>query len=125
MDPFASHVLRALFLLLCPSLPSASDAPSILRSKKSAKHRAKQGPMKSVLIDDAEQGTKDKGKSREAITYPAEFESMARKFVGKVREELNENEVRALAAEKSACPVLVVRILLRCQLLPPSARKER
>ena len=65
--------------------------------------------MKSILTDDAEQDTNDKGKSKKILAYPVEFETMARKFVEKVREELNENEVRALAADKSACPVLVVR----------------
>ncbi|KAL5488349.1 NOP9 [Sanghuangporus weigelae] len=110
MDPFASHVLRALFLLLCPSLPSASDASSILRSKKSAKHRARQGPMKSILTDNAEQddNVDGKGKAKAVSAYPAEFESAARRFVKKVRDELNGNEVRALAADKVACPVLVL-----------------
>ncbi|KAL5508549.1 NOP9 [Sanghuangporus vaninii] len=110
MDPFASHVLRALFLLLCPSLPSASDASSILRSKKSAKHRARQGPMKSILTDNGEQddNVDGKGKGKAILAYPAEFETAARRFVRKVRDKLNDNEVRALAADKAACPVLVL-----------------
>ncbi|KAL5527088.1 hypothetical protein ACEPAG_5879 [Sanghuangporus baumii] len=112
MDPFASHVLRALFLLLCPSLPSASDASSILRSKKSAKHRARQGPMKSILTDNAEQddNVDGKGKAKAVSAYPAEFKSAARRFVKKVLDELNDNEVRALAADKVACPVLVLLV---------------
>ncbi|KAI5122146.1 hypothetical protein M0805_000793 [Coniferiporia weirii] len=128
MDPFASHVLRALFVLLCPTLPASTDASgSLLRSKKSAKHRAKQGPMKSVFTDpsDGAEGAdvqgkgKDKAASRE---YPPEFDLMARNFVKTVRENLSANEVRALAANNVACPVLV--LLLEMESLQETANES-
>lgn len=117
MDPFASHVLRALLVLLCPELIPADDASasSLLRSKKSAKHRAKQGPMKSVFVsEDADErqsnGLKMKGKKKATAleAYPPEFNDVARRFVACIREEMDANEVRALAANKIACPVLIV-----------------
>ncbi|EJD00848.1 ARM repeat-containing protein [Fomitiporia mediterranea MF3/22] len=110
MDPFASHVLRSLFVLLCPTIPSATDASSILRSKKSAKHRAKQGPMKSVFTDSSRDADtfNGKGKGKAVFAYPPEFQVLARRFVKEIREKLSENEIRALAVNKSACPVLVI-----------------
>lgn len=102
MDPFASHVVRALLLLLSPNL-SPSDESGALRSKKSAAWKARQGPMKSVFGD-------DKGKGKETLTKrtPAEFRQLARRFVEILRTELGENEVRALAADKVASPGLQV-----------------
>ncbi|TFK35011.1 armadillo-type protein [Crucibulum laeve] len=102
MDPFASHVVRALLVLLSPSLSSTEDSPqSAVRSKRSAAWKAKQGPMKSVFDD-------DKGKGKEAPTKstPPEFCKMARRFVEVLREQLGDNEVRALAASKVASPSL-------------------
>ena len=117
-EAFASHVLRSLIVLLCPSLgPSDESSQSLLRSKKSAKHRAKQGPMKSVFVGDvevdSEQG-KGKGKAASPEAYPPEFDDMARKIVARIRTEMGANEIRALAANKVACPVLVVSSFFFC-----------
>jgi nucleolar protein 9 len=107
MDPFASHVLRALFVLICPeltdSLPS-SEAEQSLRSKKSAKYKAKQGPMKSVF----ESRNNRDDSTGEKRVVPKELSEMTGRFVKIVRDALSENEVRALAANKVACPVLAV-----------------
>jgi hypothetical protein len=106
MDPFASHVIRALLLLLSP-MSSSSDTytHSNLRSKKSSTWKARQGPMKSVFT------AEDKGKYSDAspkADTPTEFREAARKFVQTVRDELDGNEVRALATNKVASPVLQV-----------------
>ncbi|KAG5645777.1 hypothetical protein DXG03_005314 [Asterophora parasitica] len=102
MDPFASHVVRALLLLLSPNLvPADNSAQPALRSKKSAAWKAKQGPMKSVFADE-----KGKGKEAAPKSTPPEFRKLARRFVEALRAELGENEVRALAANKVASPGL-------------------
>ncbi|EGO01542.1 hypothetical protein SERLA73DRAFT_176882 [Serpula lacrymans var. lacrymans S7.3] len=105
MDPFASHVLRALLLVLSPSLlpadSSTTKAQSNLRSKKSVAWKARQGVMKSVFTDE-----KGKNKVITAQKTPKEFYNAAGDFVRAVREGLGPNEVRALAANKVASPVL-------------------
>ncbi|RDB20532.1 Nucleolar protein 9 [Hypsizygus marmoreus] len=102
MDPFASHVIRALLLLLSPNLSSSDEnAQTALRSKKSAAWKARQGPMKSVFTDE-----KGKGKEVPLKSTPPEFRELARRFVEILRADLGENEVRALAANKVACPGL-------------------
>lgn len=103
MDPFASHPLRALLALLTPDLFTPEQRASILRSKKSARHKAHQGPMKSVFIADKQQTTTESVKAT-----PPEFASIAVKFVQAVRGNLGGNEVRALAASSVASPVLQV-----------------
>ncbi|KIK07666.1 hypothetical protein K443DRAFT_673245 [Laccaria amethystina LaAM-08-1] len=109
MDPFASHVMRSLLLLLSPTLSSSSssseDNPSGVRSKKSAAWKAKQGPMKSVFSNDIEKG---KGKFIPLKSAPSEFTKMARRLVQVLRGQLGENEVRAMAASKVAGPGLQV-----------------
>ena len=109
MDPFASHVIRALLLLLSPTSRQAegsnnSKSRSGLRSKKSVAWKARQAPMKNVFSD-------LKGKTAEdnIIRTPEVFREAAGKFVRIVRDELDANEVRALAADKVASPVLQVR----------------
>ncbi|KAF9474932.1 hypothetical protein BDN70DRAFT_884318 [Pholiota conissans] len=101
MDPFASHVVRSLLLLLSPNLSSSEESlQSAVRSKKSAAWKARQGKMKSVFSE-------DKGKGKEILrSTPPEFRQMARKFVEIVRDQLDENETRAMAANKVACPGL-------------------
>ncbi|KAH7930051.1 ARM repeat-containing protein [Leucogyrophana mollusca] len=105
MDPFASHVLRALLLLLSPSTQSADvtghKSQSNVRSKKSTTWKARQGVMKSVFADPK---GKDKVVSKNVV--PREFHDAAAAFVRTLREQLDENEVRALAANKVASPVL-------------------
>ncbi|KAJ7672874.1 ARM repeat-containing protein [Mycena rosella] len=101
MDPFASHVIRALLLLLSPSsVPSHETAQNAMRSKKSAAWKAKQGSLKSVFKEGESKGDP-------AINVPpGVFTEAARKFVQVVRSELDENETRALAADKVASPTL-------------------
>ncbi|CAL1702092.1 unnamed protein product [Somion occarium] len=102
MDPFASHVLRALLSLLCPTIfpPESSHKPSTMRSKKSAAYKAKQGPLKSVFTNDAESQLVGQ------TIVPNEFSSIAAQFVTTLRDRLDENEVRVLAANQVASPVL-------------------
>lgn len=114
MDPYASHVLRALLILLLPSAspPSSPSATpnahaSSNRSKKSAVFKARQAPMKSVFQDTTDENGSGvaPGSSK---TSPKEFRQAAEKIVRLVRETLNANEVRALASDKRASPVLQV-----------------
>ncbi|KAG6918212.1 hypothetical protein DXG01_015805 [Tephrocybe rancida] len=101
MDPFASHVVRALLALLSPTVSASSHGQGAMRSKKSAAWKARQGPMMSVFTD-------EKGKGKEVVTQsrPAEFRGLAKRLVDVLRAELGENEVRALAANKVASPGL-------------------
>jgi nucleolar protein 9 len=57
--------------------------------------------MKSLFTDE-----KGKGKETLSASIPPEFRLLARRFVETIRAELGENEVRALAANKVASPVL-------------------
>lgn len=59
--------------------------------------------MKSIF-DDA----KGKGKEVQTRSVPSSFPTMARRFVETLRNQLSENEVRALAASKVASPGLQV-----------------
>ncbi|KAG1803393.1 armadillo-type protein [Suillus subaureus] len=102
MDPFASHVLRALLLLLSPTSSAASHkAQSNMRSKKSSAWKARQGTMKSVFADDK---SYDRVDSTRAVAN--EFHEAAIRFVRVLKSELSDNEVRALAANKVASPLL-------------------
>jgi nucleolar protein 9 len=104
MDAFASHVIRALLTLLSPRLFPAEHSSSMIRSKKSAVWKSHQGPMKSVFAKDL-QGTDRQSSASKA---PPDFTNMARRFVDKLRDDLDANEVRALAANQFASPVLQV-----------------
>ncbi|KAG6833595.1 hypothetical protein H0H87_004222 [Tephrocybe sp. NHM501043] len=114
MDPFASHVVRALLALLSPNISASSIAgQGAMRSKKSAAWKAKQGPMKSVFADE-----KGKGKEVAAQLRPAKFQALARRLVHVLRTELGENEVRALAANQVASPGLqmLLEVEADCEL---------
>jgi len=102
LDPFASHIVRALLVALCPDVFAPDSA--ILRSKKSAAWKAKQGGFKSVLEDE-----KGKGKSTSPSAPPPPFREMARRLVVSLREGMDANEVRSLAANKASSPVLQAR----------------
>ncbi|OSD01821.1 ARM repeat-containing protein [Trametes coccinea BRFM310] len=114
LDPFASHVIRALLSLLAPDIlgsPEDSNGGGrpgafALRSKKSAAWKARQGSMKSVFVENDAQVQKTSRK------MPKEFRSAASKFVSTLREQLGENEVRALAANQVASPVLQMMLEL-------------
>ncbi|KAI0313257.1 armadillo-type protein [Amylostereum chailletii] len=104
LDPFASHVVRALFVLLCPGLfpgEASSTSQSALRSKKSAAWKAKQGTFKSVFSEDSV-----KGKNVPLEASPPEFRAIAKQYIEALRNDLDENEVRAMAANKASSPVL-------------------
>lgn len=99
MDPFASHIIRVLLLLLS-SQPATDQAH---RSKKSASYKARQGPMKSVLADEEPDQS-----SAQDQTLPKEFREMADRFVQNVHQQLDGNETRALAGDKVGSPALKV-----------------
>ena len=108
MDPFASHVLRVLFVLLTPSIfddEFLSTKSLVLRSKESAKHRARQGQKKSVLhiSQDAEDDAAFHGIGDGALSSPR-LEEMSKSFTRTVRETLGPNGVWALAVDKVGCP---------------------
>lgn len=103
MDPFASHVLRALLLLLSPTYSASHKAQSNMRSKKSSAWKARQGTMKSVFADNKSYDHVDSSRS-----VPNEFHEAATRFVRVLKSELSDNEVRALAANKVASPLLQV-----------------
>src|SRR5882757_2642607 len=112
MDPFASHVVRSLLLLLSPNLSashSRENSHFIVRSKKSAAWKAKQGVMKSVFVDETGRDGKGKEKEKESVGVPPDFSLMARRIIEVFKSQINENEVRAMAASKVACPGLQVR----------------
>lgn len=112
MDPFASHVLRSLLLLLCPNVLPEDSARKSVRSKKSMSWKAKQGHMKSVFSN-------DKGKETYALSssVPGSFRDAANQFLRILQDGLDANEVRALAANKVASPLLQVSSL---RLFPTS-----
>ncbi|KIJ32368.1 hypothetical protein M422DRAFT_265865 [Sphaerobolus stellatus SS14] len=104
-NQFASHVLRELLLLLAPAQVSGHrddrHAPTA-RSKKSAGWKARQGTMKAVIKDDQAANGKDSAVKR----TPKSFMEMAKKFLDSLRSSSDPNELRALAVDKVASPVL-------------------
>jgi nucleolar protein 9 len=97
-EPFASHVLRRLFIALVPGLNAFQDKQE-LRSKRSAGYKSKVGPMKSIF---------DSSIPGNAKEVPPQFETLARDALHAIRQKLSPSEVRALAADKVACPTLRV-----------------
>ena len=113
MDPFASHVVRSLLLLLSPNLSKSAtheNSQFAVRSKKSAAWKAKQGVMKSVFDNDTKGDVKGKGKEKEKESdgVPPDFSQMASRIIEVFKSQISENEVRAMAASKVACPGLQV-----------------
>ncbi len=104
--PYASHVIRSLLLLLSPNVADSEDAQSSVRSKKSVAWKAKQGQMKSVFDEG-----KGKGVPTSSESCPQEFHNMARRLLQAVRDQMDENEIRAMAANKVACPMLKVCLI--------------
>ncbi|KAG8745782.1 Nucleolar protein 9 [Ceratobasidium sp. 414] len=111
LNPFAAHVVLSLLLLLSPTIAQPVDSTkphaSLVRSKKSAAYKSRQGPMKSVL----ESGT---GRDTTAVAPPS-FGEIAGRFVDTLKDTLDANEVRALAADKAANPVLQAIIELEAK----------
>ncbi|KAE9395631.1 ARM repeat-containing protein [Gymnopus androsaceus JB14] len=113
MDPFASHVIRALLGLLCPTskLSSSNEtSQGAVRSKKSAHWKARQGPLTSVFA------AKGKGKEVTGHEISPEFRSMSRTFIETIQNNLGDNEVRALAADKVASPCLLMLLDVEAEL---------
>lgn len=98
-------------MTLCPALFASEH--SALRSKKSAAWKAKQGQFKSVFVSDADRA--GKGKARQVVE-PAGFSAMARRLIERMREDMNANEVRSLAANKASSPVLQMAIQVEADL---------
>ncbi|KAG1739843.1 armadillo-type protein [Suillus paluster] len=114
MDPYASHVLRALLLLLSPSSSSTSHkAESNVRSKKSSAWKARQGTMKSVFAENKSHEHVDSTRS-----VPKEFHDAAARFIRTLKSELSDNEVRALAANKVASPLLQLILEVEADHVP-------
>lgn len=90
--------------MLAPAL-FPSESKSIVRSRKSSAHRARQGPKTSVFETERLNGDVI------AKAVPEEFALKSTKFVTTLREVLGANEVRALGASQVACPTL--QVLLR------------
>ncbi|KAI6035570.1 armadillo-type protein [Pisolithus orientalis] len=112
MDPFASHVLRSLLLLLFPiALPGELTPQKFVRSKKSTAWKAKQGTMKSVFSNE-----KGKGNETPNVSVPNRFRDVAVRFMRDLREQLSANEVRALAANKVASPVLQLLLEIEAEI---------
>ncbi|KAH9991655.1 ARM repeat-containing protein [Russula compacta] len=108
MDQFASHVIRALFLLVCPQVFQSSaphKSQALVRSRKSVSWKVRQGPLKSIFGD-----ALDKGQTIMEGRQPPAFDEVARKYVTMLRTTLDANEVRSLAASKVACGVLQMAI---------------
>ncbi|KAF8583989.1 ARM repeat-containing protein [Ramaria rubella] len=122
-NPFASHVLRALLLLLAPAqvmspdFRSSKHAPSA-RSKKSASWKARKGSMKAIVPSETSgsQFDSDSVAERGGCITPNEFQKIASRILERVRETLDGNEVRALAVDKVASPVLQMLLELEASL---------
>lgn len=112
MDPFGSHVVRALLSTLSPdhneNKKVSHDAAA--RSKKSAAFKARQGSMKAVVMTDH---SPPLHVSSSRAVNPTKITSLALKMVHKLRMALSDNEIRALASDKVASPAL--QILLRIE----------
>ncbi|KAK0467762.1 uncharacterized protein EV420DRAFT_1501188 [Desarmillaria tabescens] len=98
-DPFGSHIICTLALLLSPTSNTHMQSQT---SKHSKSWKGKQGEMQSLFA--SEKGEEGKGER------PRSFDKAARKIVGVFREGMSDNEVRACAGSKVACPGLDVLI---------------
>ncbi|KAG8681430.1 Nucleolar protein 9, partial [Ceratobasidium sp. 395] len=109
LNPFAAHVVLSLLLLLSPTIaqPVDSARSPAVRSKKSAAYKSRQGSMKSILELDTGRDT--------TATVPQAFEEISGRFVDTLRDVLDANEVRALAADKVANPVLQTLVELEAK----------
>ncbi|KAK0436063.1 uncharacterized protein EV420DRAFT_1673663 [Desarmillaria tabescens] len=98
-DPFSSHIVCVLTLLLSPTSNTHIQSQT---SKHSKSWKGKQGEMRSLFKS-------EKGEGKD-VARPVSFEEVARKIVGAVREGMSDNEVRACAGSKVACPGLDILI---------------
>ncbi|KAK0206001.1 armadillo-type protein [Desarmillaria ectypa] len=95
-DSFGSHIVRALALLLSPTSNAHSQT-----SKRSKSWKGKQGEMRSLFSSE---------KSKEDTARPSSFNKAAKKIIRAFRDGMSDNEVRACAGSKVACPGLDVLI---------------
>ncbi|EIW82459.1 ARM repeat-containing protein [Coniophora puteana RWD-64-598 SS2] len=109
MDSFASHALRAMLLLLAPTIPLCTENSAIMRSKKSSVWKAKQGAMKPLFGIDS-----DSTAARRAA--PQEHLVAARSLVDTLRNQMDANEVRSLAANTVASPTLQIFLEIEAQV---------
>ncbi|CAE6481739.1 unnamed protein product, partial [Rhizoctonia solani] len=111
LDPFGAHVLLSLLVLLSPQITRNQDSShpntTLTRSKKSAAYKSRQGSMKSILSSGTEQTS--------TAVVPTSFQDIAAKFLDKLRESTDANEIRAFAANKVANPVLQAMIDIEAQ----------
>lgn len=104
MDPFGSHVIRAMLTTLSPDLEGGhtfSDEDS--RSKKSAAFKARHGSMRSIFGPEHAAASMVKD-------VPWNLKELARRMVVILRTELSDNEIRALASDKIASPALQIMV---------------
>ncbi|KAF8511204.1 ARM repeat-containing protein [Gautieria morchelliformis] len=118
-DPFASHVLRALLLLLAPRQLAMNSRPHkyapSASSKKSASWKARIGPMKAVISNEFDITDFAIAKRAELPT-PGDFSKMASRILSQFLDVLDGNEVRALAVNKVSSPVLQMLLELEASL---------
>ncbi len=107
MHPFGSHVIRSILTVLVPSLRGenvhAGHGPKN-RSKRSMAFKQRQDAMKPIIPGLEESSSLHK--------VPASFSEMAGRYIETLRGNLGDNEVRALASNQVASPVLQVRVHL-------------
>ena len=108
LDQFGSHVFRSILLLLHPSLrlennPKNLRLSSKLRSKKSLKWKSQRPPLTSLFPNDNQEIG-----STGVLLIPESFNQLARSVVSSLAEKLEANEVRAMAANVVASPLLQV-----------------
>jgi nucleolar protein 9 len=104
-DPFGSHVLRSLLILLVPDLPLPNlhdKQKQDMRSKRSANYKAKAGPMTSIF---------EGSQTLDTRKAPKSFMKNSKQILLSIRHTMTANEVRAAAADKVACPTLRVCII--------------
>ncbi|CAE6465333.1 unnamed protein product [Rhizoctonia solani] len=111
LDPFGAHVLLSLLVLLAPKITRHPDSShpntSLIRSKKSAAYKSRQGSMKSILSSETDQIS--------TTVVPESFKDIAARYIDLLRESTDANEIRAFAANKVANPVLQAMIDLEAQ----------
>src|SRR5882672_3006169 len=97
---FASHVIRSLLVSLLPNLVCSEDT---VRSRKSATWKARQGEFKSFF------NGRKKAECLLSKDAVAEFGAISRRIIEAIRKDLDDNEIRVMASDKVACPMLKVR----------------
>ncbi|KAK4046586.1 Nucleolar protein 9 [Microbotryomycetes sp. JL201] len=129
-DPFGSHTIRILLLVLAGKAPTAEGQRGIERSKKSHRFRQNQGPMKSFLLNDQDAMSSSKGKERQGDDeeakakrrVPAEFKGALQRAFASLDEidsgVIHDGDgVRKAAMDDVAGPAVKIIIELECDRL--------